>query len=142
MPSTIREWQSPGAQNGRRRSDWTPRRLGPEFTDAQIKLRQQLVDHVAASAGVPAALLRGDPDGTALRENGRQFLHATIQPVARIIIGELQHKLDTPDLMMKFDALMASDIQGIARAFQSMVVGGMEPAKAATLSGLIEQEDG
>ena len=92
--------------------------------------------------GVPAALLRGDPDGTALRESWRQFLHATIQPVARIIIGELQHKLDTPDLMMKFDALMASDIQGRAiRAFQSMVVGGMEPAKAATLSGLIAEED-
>lgn len=32
---------------------------------------------------------------------------------------------------------MASDISGRARAFQSMVGGGMDVTKAATLSGLM-----
>ena len=141
VPSTTTgDWQPAGSQNTGGRSDWNPRRLGPEFTEAQVKMRLQLADHVSASAGVPAALVRGDPDGTALRESWRQFLHSTIQPVAKIIIGELRRKLDTPDLKLSFDSLFASDLSGRARAFQSMVGGGMDVTKAAALAGLMEAE--
>ena len=44
------------------------------------------------------------------------------------------------DLALNFDALFAADLSGRARAFQSMVGGGMDVAKAAALSGLTEQE--
>jgi len=36
---------------------------------------------------------------------------------------------------------MASDISGRARAFQSVVGGGMDVSKAAALSGLLETEE-
>ena len=39
-----------------------------------------------------------------------------------------------------WDALMASDVQGRARAFQSMVGGGMDVARAAGLSGLLSED--
>ena len=52
---------------------------------------------------------------------------------------ELSAKLDT-EVTLSFDALYASDITGRARAFQSMVGGGMDVAKAAALSGLMADE--
>ena len=44
-------------------------------------------------------------------------------------------------MSLSFDSLMASDIMGRARAFQSMVGGGMEIERAASLSGLMMTED-
>lgn len=44
------------------------------------------------------------------------------------------------DVSFSFDRLFASDLQGRARAFQSMVGGGMDPGKAAGLAGLMEAE--
>ena len=43
-------------------------------------------------------------------------------------------------MQLNFDSLMASDISGRARAFQSMVGGGLDVAKAAALSGLMTAE--
>ena len=92
-----------------------------------------------ASAGVPAALL-GNAGSSDTREGYRQFLHGTIQPIAKLILGELRYKLDRPDLSLDFDDLMASDIAGRARAFGVMVTGGMELERAAALSGLLAAE--
>ena len=138
VPSTIGGWDVEGTNAGR--ADWNPNRMGPEYHENIPPVRQGLSDHVSAAAGVPPPLIRGDSDGTGLREAWRQFLHATIQPVARIISGELAMKLDTPDLTLSFDRLMASDLQGRARSFQSMVGGGMDVTKAAMLAGLMESE--
>ena len=139
VPST-RSDQFTGGQTPPR-SDWEPRRLGANWPQTLQPMRADVSDHLAAAAGrtgCPAV-----PTGGRHRSawGWRQFLHGTIQPIARIIVVELQQKLDTPDLSIKFDRLMASDIQGRARAFQSMVVGGMEITKAATLSGLIAEDD-
>ena len=139
VPST-RSDQFTGGQTPPR-SDWEPRRLGANWPASLQPIRADVSDHLAAAAGVPAALLSRQVDGTGRREGWRQFLHGTIGPVAQIITVEMQNKLDVPDLQLKFDRLMASDIQGRARAFQSMVTGGMDPARAAALSGLIEQEE-
>ena len=78
-------------------------------------------------------------EGTGAREAFRRFLHATIAPAARLVEVELSAKLDT-EVTLSFDALYASDITGRARAFQSMVGGGMDVAKAAALSGLMADE--
>ena len=45
-------------------------------------------------------------------------------------------KLDDP-VVLDWQELRARDISGRARAFQSMVGGGMDIAKAAALSGLM-----
>ncbi|MCY4511367.1 MAG: hypothetical protein OXG35_31050 [Acidobacteria bacterium] len=41
---------------------------------------------------------------------------------------------------MSFDRLFAGDLSGRARAFQSLVGGGMDPGKAAGLAGLMESD--
>ena len=41
-----------------------------------------------------------------------------------------------------FEALFASDITGRARAFGSLVQGGMDVEDAANLTGLISEEEG
>ena len=89
-----------------------------------------------AAAGVPTELVESK-SGTADRESWRRFLFGSLGPMAATIQEELRRKLEVPDLSLSFRELRASDLAGRARAFQSMVGGGMEPGKAAALSGLV-----
>ena len=66
-------------------------------------------------------------------------LHATIDPLGKLVAEELTEKFEFP-VNLNFDNLMASDISGRARAFQSMVGGRMDVTKAAELSGLMTEE--
>ena len=120
-------------------SDWQPRRLGPDFPVSLEPMRDGVSRYCLAAMGIPPSLLGGS-DGTALREGWRQFLHGVIAPVSRIIAPELGDKLDTPELAFSFDRLFASDLSGRARAFQSMVGGGMPVDRAAALAGLLDPE--
>ena len=142
VPSTF-NWNDQGGGGGGQRmdgggrNDWQPRRLGANFPASLEPIRQGASDHVAAAGGVPAALIRGDAEGTASREAWLRFLSATIKPVARIITGELQLKLDTPDLALHFDDLRAPvDLQARARTFMALTKAGMSEDKAARLAGL------
>ena len=137
VPSTLGGWDT--SPNTGSSADWQVRRSGPEFTIPEVQMRLQLQDSLAGACGVPPVLLRGDGDGTGYREAWRQFLHSTIQPSADLIAEELTMKLER-DVQINFDRLFASDLQGRARAFQSMVGGGMDVAKAAALAGLMEAE--
>ncbi len=121
------------------RQDWTPQRIGPNPPDSLGTLRVEVSRIITAALGVPPALLEESSDGTSQRESWRRFLHGTIQPVAEIVAEELSIKLDER-VQLNFDRLFASDLSGRARAFQSMVGGGMAVDKAAALSGLMEQE--
>ena len=67
-------------------------------------------------------------------------MHATVTPLARIVSEELSDKFETP-ISLSFDGLFAADLAGRARAFQSLVGGGMDVAKAAALAGLMQAED-
>ena len=91
---------------------------------------------VLTACGIPAELVAAG-DGTAAREAYRRFLFGTVQPLARICAAEFSAKLDVSDLRLDFSELMASDIAGRARAFQSLVGGGMGVESAASLAGLI-----
>ena len=61
-------------------------------------------------------------------------------PVANLVLQEARRKLEVPDLKFGFQELRASDLAGRARGFSQMVQGGMDPAKAAGLAGLMEME--
>ena len=121
------------------KGDFESRRIGFNPPQTIKPLRDDVGRALLASAGVPAALL-GNAGSSDTREGYRQFLHGTIQPIAKLILGELRYKLDRPDLSLDFDDLMASDIAGRARAFGVMVTGGMELERAAALSGLLAAE--
>ena len=76
-----------------------------------------------------------------MRESMRRFLHSTIQPVADVALVELREKLDAPDLALDFSRLFASDLSGRARAFGSLVQGGMSLEDAAKVTGVLVDDD-
>ena len=122
------------------KADWMPRRIGADPPESLIELRREVSAGILAAAGCPGSLLLRT-DGTLAREEMRRFLHATIAPVARTIAGELGDKLDTPGLAFDFAALFASDLSGRASAFQSLTKAGMPLQEAATLAGLMVDDD-
>lgn len=128
-------WSDPGRGNSPK-SDWGVQRIGTNPPQTIDMLRSNAAVHVLAACGVPLTLLERS-DGTAMREAWRQFLHGSVVPVAQCVEEELAHKLNVR-VALNFDSLFASDLSGRARAFQSMVGGGMDVEKAATLAGLME----
>ena len=77
--------------------DWKPQRLGANFPDSLVGLRNDSDRLILGVLGVPAGLLERT-DGAAMRESWRQLLHATIAPLGRIVETELRDKLDSPGL--------------------------------------------
>ena len=136
VESSAGAWGEGQGQAPRR--DFEPRRVGFDPPDTLDPLRLGVNRSLLVAAGVPAAMLGGDANE--MREGYRQFLHGTILPVSKLALGELREKLDSPTLALAFDDLMASDISGRARAFGSLVTGGMDIERAAALSGLLAAE--
>ena len=120
-------------------SDWQPRPIGPKQFDGNVSLRDDTALAILAACGVPPSLATGNSDGTAQRESFRRFLHSSVVPLARLVEHELSIKLDSP-VRLSFDQLFAADLSGRARAFQSMINGGMSLPKAAGLAGLMAIE--
>ena len=95
---------------------------------------------VLSACGIPAALIAIAP-GTAAREAFRRFLHVTVAPLLNVVAAECRAKLNVDDLAFDTTELHAADIAGRARAFQSLVGGGMELDQAAGLSGLLIDDE-
>lgn len=124
----------------RPQSDWVARRLGANPPAPLVTLRGDVGQVVLAACGVPNELV-SKSEGAGKREAWRQFLHGTVQPVAFLVGDEMRMKLENAALAMSFDSLFASDLSGRARAFQSLVNGGMDVQQAAALAGLLQQDE-
>ena len=113
--------------------DWKSNRLGADPPEALGKLRSDVKNDIFGVYGIPSSI-----HGTcgSARESYRQFLSSTIQPIAKIVLGELAVKLDTPTLALSFVELRAADIATRARAYKQLVDAGMDAAKAAQVAGL------
>lgn len=131
LESMAASWGE-GAQGNR---DWAVVRYKPEPDGETVKTYTESQQTLLAACGVPVELATS-AEGSGTREAWRRFLHSTLQPVGNVIVAELRRKL-TGTPAIDFDALMASDLQGRARAFQSMVGAGMAIERAATLAGLL-----
>ena len=121
------------------RGDYEPKRLGASPPPTLATLRSDAAQAVLSACGVPVELLVPG-DGTGQREAWRRFLHGTVSPLASCVATELGAKLDAPTLTLGFDKLFASDLSGRARAFQSLVNGGMPVDQAAGLAGLLADD--
>ena len=119
-------------------SDWKQQRIGADPPASVVSLRSEAAMAVLSACGVPPPLV-SPGDGTAAREAWRRFLHGTVHPLGEVVAEEASRKLGI-DVALSFDRLFASDLSGRARAFQSMVNGGMDAGKAAALAGLMESE--
>ena len=129
----------PGGASNAPRGDWEVKRIGADPPAAEVELLSVASREVYAACGVPPGLLM-DGEGIGQRESYRRFLHATVVPIARIVQTELTAKLDG-DVRLSFDSLFAGDLSGRARAFQSLVGGGMAVERAAALAGLMESDE-
>ena len=116
-------------------ADVTPQRLGPEPPDSFALLRDRFENSILSMCGVSPALISPTVTGTAMREAARQALNFLLRPLGALVVEELQAKLD-PDAALSFDSLRAGDITGSARAFGSLVTGGLTPQSAAEVVGL------
>ena len=128
-----------GAASNAPAADWKTQRIGANPPAAMVELFGTAAAEVLGVCGVPPVLFAATGDGTSRRESFRQFLHSTLQPLGAIVAGELSEKMESP-IELGFDRLFAADLSGRARAFQSLVGGGMDPGKAAALAGLMEAE--
>ncbi|MCY4509221.1 MAG: phage portal protein [Acidobacteria bacterium] len=138
-PSMSREWAG-GGSGGSTFTDWQSRRLGAEPPKAAVDLMEQTHNSVLAAAGIPPQLFSVGSQAQSVREAMRGLLHLSIAPMARILETEATAKMET-EVKIDFQALHAADVQGRARAFQSMVGGGMDVAAAATASGILQPDD-
>ena len=137
VESQAAGWAADGG--GVRHGDWQPVRLGADPPRALIEQADLASREVLAACGIPISLFVDSAAGAA-REGYRRLLHSTIVPIARIVESELSDKLGT-SIKLSFDRLASADISGRARAFQSLVKGGMDLTKAAALAGLMESEE-
>lgn len=118
--------------------DWVARRIGADPPQSLVSLHSAAAAEVLGATGTPISLFTAD-NSQGQRESFRRYLHTSVQPAGALLAAELSEKFET-EIGLSFDRLMASDLSGRARAFQSMVGGGMDVAKAAGLAGLMESE--
>ena len=129
-------WGQGAAQGPRRELDL--QRLGPNIPASSVDLYQAARNAVFAACGYPVALV-GIEDGTAQREAWRRYLHGTVAPLGRLVVEAAG--MAGLNISIAWDNLFASDIQGRARAFQSLVASGMSLERAAAASGILEPAD-
>ena len=122
-------------------ADWRSVRIGANPPESVVTLRGDGHDALLAACGVPPQLFSGGAQANSAREALRQFLHLAISPVARVLEVEARTKLEAA-VALDFTALHASDVQGRARSFKSLVDGGMSLQDAAAASGILIGEDG
>ena len=131
IETTRAGWEAGGAAP---RRDYELARLGPAYPDSSIALFTAAGERVLAACGYPVQLAQNS-DGTAQREAWRRYMHGTVAPLGRIV--EQAAMAAGMTIALDFETLFASDIQGRARAFQSLVQGGMPLEAAAAASGIL-----
>lgn len=129
--TTADGWQS-GA--GVPRQDWVPSRIGANPPEPYVQLRSDTAQSVLAACGVPIELVSSQ-GAAAEREAYRRFLFSTLAPIGKLVSEELSLKLEVP-VRLEFAEVMAADITGRARAYQSLKGAGMDERRARRLSGL------
>ena len=138
VESTSSGWAGDSATQ-RPGGDWQSRRLGASPGAPLIEQASLASREVYSACGIPLGVVI-DTEGTGQRESFRRLLHGTVVPLAKIVAEELSLKFEA-DISLAFHSMFAADLSGRARAFQSLVGGGMDLAKAAALSGLMEGKD-
>ncbi len=119
--------------------DLESRRFGPEPPASLVELISVASQEVYSAVGLNAALWGGAGGAGATREAWRLCLFGVLSPLGKLVQAELQGKLDD-SVTLSWQELRASDLSGRARAFQSMVGGGMAVTDAVSVAGLMVED--
>ena len=103
-----------------------------------VELVSVASQEVYAACGFNTALWGGS-QAASVREAWRLALFGVLSPLGIIVQAELQMKLEDT-VTLSWQELRASDLSGRARAFQSMVGGGMAVADAVSVAGLMVED--
>lgn len=120
------------------RKEYELQRIGADIPDGNVALYKTLNEFLFAMLGIPNDLVNAQ-NAAGQREAWRRFLHSTVQPMAKIISAAAARINLT--VTFDFEGLFASDITGRARAFNSLVQGGMDVEQAATVTGILTEEE-
>ena len=135
VESSAGSWDAAGPSPA---GDWAQKRFGANPPQGLVLLLQAARVETWAACGISGALFEA-ADSASLREAYRLFLFSLIAPLGKLVQSELQSKID-PSIMLDWTDMRAADVQGRARALQSMTGGGMPLADAVALSGLLIAE--
>ena len=131
VESMANNWESGGQPAG----DWGVQHFGPSIGTGMLETAKMARSEALAALGLNEALF-GGADSAALREAWRLALFSLIAPLGHLVESELQAKID-PGISLSWVELRASDLSGRARAWQSLVQGGMDLKEASAISGLM-----
>ena len=115
--------------------DLAVKRFGADPPESMVHLLEASTREVWAACGFHSALFGGAQAAAAVREAWRLALFGVLSPLGRMVQSELRSKLG--DVTLDWSELRASDLSGRARAFQSLVGGGMPVADAVAIAGLM-----
>ena len=127
-------WESGGQPAG----DWGVKHFGPSIGAGMVEVAKMARSEALGALGLNEALFMG-ADSAALREAWRLALFSLIAPLGHLVEAELQAKID-PGISLSWVELRASDLAGRARAWQSLVKGGMPLPEATQIAGLMVEE--
>ena len=135
IQSLRNQWGDGGMAGSR--SEFVLARMGPNIPDTSVNLFREVRNSVLTACGYPITLAE-NTDGTSQRESWRRYLHGTVAPLGKLVIMAAQRV--NISMTIDWSDLFASDITGRARAFQSLVGGGMSIPDAASASGLLIED--
>ena len=118
--------------------DLQTERFGPEPPSSLVELVSVASQEIYAACGFNAALWGGS-QAASVREAWRLALFGVLSPLGKMVEAELRDKLEDT-VTLSWQELRASDLSGRARAFQSMVGGGMAVAEAVSVAGLMVED--
>ena len=130
------DWANAG---GDAKVDLKTQRFGAEPPASLVELLSASSQEVYPGCGFNSALWGGS-QAAGTREAWRLALFGVLAPLGRLVESELQEKLEDT-VTLSWQELRASDLSGRARAFQSMVGGGMSVPEAVAVAGLMNPED-
>ena len=123
--------------SGDARVDLKSERFGAEPPAPLVELLSASSQEVYSACGFNSALWGGSSSG--VREAWRLALFGALSPLGRLVESEFKARLDE-EISLSWQELRASDLSGRARAFQSMVGGGMPVDQAVAVAGLMVED--
>lgn len=113
--------------------EWHQRRIGFEAPEVVLKWYEAARLTALSVMGIPASLVN-PVDASAMREGWRLYLFTVVDPLAKLL--EAAAARCGLEIDLNFDELGASDIANRARAYGSLVDGGMSEEEAKMKTGL------
>ena len=115
-------------------SDWNPRRIGADYTAAEVTAAADASGRLLAAFGIAPAY--GNPRATAmaLREAQRAAYRSLILPLAAMLEESASAALEV-DVRLTFDSLAAADVIGGSKAISNLVAAGIERDRAIRMAG-------